>query len=246
LLCIGKNYKICRSHSWKEKRKPARATPETQGAELFESVRSVLNGSRGKAFAAKNLPMVESYWNIGKLIVKKQGDEERAAYGEEFIEGFSKQLTEEYGKWFTSANLWYMRLFYEAFPIRHALRDKFTWTHYRLITKVENPNARKFYLDECADSNWITRQFERQINTFCYERVLSSKHREITQKDVLKRELNAQVLDTVKDTLRFGLLGLKQNNDLLESDLEKGLIGTFESFCSNSGAVLRSNLGRNA
>ena len=53
----------------------------------------------------------------------------------------------------------------------HALRDELpfvrqelSWTHYRLLLKVERPDVRKFYLDECIASNWSTRQLERQIN----------------------------------------------------------------------------------
>ncbi|MDR1061572.1 MAG: DUF1016 N-terminal domain-containing protein [Clostridiales bacterium] len=59
-------------------------------------------------------------------------------------------------------------------PIRDALRHELSWTHYRMIMKIENPNARKYYLEESAKGVWSTRQLERQINSFCYERVLRS------------------------------------------------------------------------
>lgn len=75
-------------------------------------------------------------------------------------------------------NLKYMRMFYTAFPSRHELRDQLSWTNYRILLKVEDEMARKFYLDECAKSNWSTRQLERQINSFYYQRLLSSQNHE--------------------------------------------------------------------
>ena len=68
-----------------------------------------------------------------------------------------------------------MRQFYLIFPNGYALRSELSWTHYRLLMRVENDNARQFYTDEAVKSQWSTRQLERQINIFFYERLLSSK-----------------------------------------------------------------------
>ena len=54
----------------------------------------------------------------------------------------------------------------------HALRDQLSWTHYRLLIKLEEENARDFYIDEAIAGNWSTRQLERQINSLYYERIL--------------------------------------------------------------------------
>lgn len=67
-----------------------------------------------------------------------------------------------------------MRQFYLTFPNRHALRDELSWTHYRLLMRVENEKARNFYLEEAVKAQWSTRQLELQINTLFYERLLSS------------------------------------------------------------------------
>ncbi|MFI3169435.1 MAG: DUF1016 N-terminal domain-containing protein [Faecalibacterium sp.] len=112
---------------------------------------------------------------MGKTIVEQQGGNEKAEYGTALISELSKQLTEEFGKGFTNANLKNMRQFYLTFPIRYALRSELSWTNYRLLMRVENETARVFYEDECVKSNWSTRQLERQINSFFYERLLSSK-----------------------------------------------------------------------
>lgn len=57
------------------------------------------------------------------------------------LEGLAERLTSEFGKGFTITNLKYMRSFYKAFPIGHALRDELSWTHYSLLLKVENQDA---------------------------------------------------------------------------------------------------------
>ena len=71
-----------------------------------------------------------------------------------------------------------MRQFYLTFPNSYALRSELSWTHYRLLMRVENENAREFYMQEAVKSQWSTRQLERQINSFFYERLLSSKNKE--------------------------------------------------------------------
>jgi predicted nuclease of restriction endonuclease-like (RecB) superfamily len=205
--------------------------------ELFESVRELLNSARGKAYAAVNLAMVEAYRNVGRLIVERQGGAERADYGDGLIDGLSRQLTAEYGKGFTATNLKYMRQFFLAFPNGHALRDELTWTHYRLIMRVENERARQYYLEESAAGNWSTRQLERQINSFCYERVLSSKAngREVAKNDVLKKEPSKTPLDAVKDPYVLEFLGLKQGAEYLESDLEQALLTHIQKFLLELG-----------
>ena len=68
-----------------------------------------------------------------------------------------------------------MRAFYLAYPIVDALRPQLTWTHYRLLLRVEKEVIREFYLEECITGNWSTRQLERQLNSFYYERLLASR-----------------------------------------------------------------------
>lgn len=77
-------------------------------------------------------------------------------------------MTQDFGKGFTVTNLKYMRQFYLMFPNGHALRDELSWTHYRLLIKVENDNAREFYMQEAVKSQWSTRQLERHIWGLCH------------------------------------------------------------------------------
>jgi hypothetical protein len=105
--------------------------------------------------------MVETYWNIGKQIYEAQGENQRAEYGTGLLKFLSEKLTEKYGKGYTIANLKNMRQFYLTFPNSYALRSQLSWPHYRILMRVEDDAARDFYLEECAKSNWSTRQLER-------------------------------------------------------------------------------------
>ncbi|MCL2031850.1 MAG: DUF1016 N-terminal domain-containing protein [Methanomassiliicoccaceae archaeon] len=143
--------------------------------ELFNDVREVLNIARNKAYAAVNNAMVEAYWNIGRLIVEKQGGADRAAYGNRLIEGLSRQLTAEFRRGFDMTNLRRMRQLYLMIPNDGTVCHELSWSHYRLIMRVEDPKAREFYIGESVRSGWSTRQLERQINTLFYERFLATR-----------------------------------------------------------------------
>ena len=133
---------------------------------FYNQIKEILATARQKVYATANFAMVEAYWNIGKRIVEKQGGETRAGYGANLISELSKLMTADFGKGFTASNLKNMRQFYLTFPNSYALRSELSWTHYRLLMRVESEQARQFYLEECLKSAWSTRQLERQINSF--------------------------------------------------------------------------------
>ena len=129
------------------------------GTKVFNEIKNILITARNKVYQTANFVMVETYWNIGKLIIEEQGGNEKAEYGTGLLKELSKQMTQDFGKGFTVTNLKYMRQFYLMFPNSHALRDEFSWIHYRLLMKVENDNAREFYMQETVKSQWSTRLF---------------------------------------------------------------------------------------
>lgn len=147
-------------------------------ASFYNEIKKILISARNKVYQTANFAMVEAYWNIGKSIIEEQGGNEKAEYGTGLLKELSKQMTQDFGKGFTVANLKNMRQFYLTFPNGYALRSELSWTHYRLLMRVENENAREFYMQEAVKSQWSTRQLERQINSFFYERLLSSKNKE--------------------------------------------------------------------
>jgi predicted nuclease of restriction endonuclease-like (RecB) superfamily len=202
---------------------------------IYENIRAKVAEAQKKVFATVNFVMVETYWNIGKLICEAQGDNPRAEYGAGLLKYLSEKLTSEFGKGFTVTNLSYMRQFYIAFPNYHALRDELSWTHYRMLLKVEDVKARQFYLDECAKSNWSTRQLERQINSFYFQRLLSSQDKDSVRNEIKTLEKGVDVKDIIRDPYVLEFLGLEQTPNLYEKDIEQGLIDHLQKFLLELG-----------
>jgi len=124
----------------------------------------------------------------------------------------------------------------------HALRDELpivreelSWTHYRLLLKVERTDVRKFYMDECIAANWSTRQLERQINSFYYERLLASRDKKLVKAEIKKLEPGPTPNDIIKDPYVLEFLGLKENREYLETELEQGLMDKLHDFLLELG-----------
>ena len=209
---------------------------EVQEKIIFQEIKEILQKARNKVYKVANNAMVEAYWNIGRVIVEKQGGNDKAEYGTALLKNLSKEMTKEFGKGFTIANLKNMRQFYLIFPKSYALRSELSWTHYRLLMRVENDNARNFYMEECIKSNWSTRQLERQITTLFYERILSSKNKEKVAQEIYKLEPQPkQAEDIIKDPYVLEFLGLPENIDFLEKNLEQALIDHLQKFLLELG-----------
>ena len=144
-------------------------------------------------------------------------------------------MTQDFGKGFTVANLKNMRQFYLTFPDGYALRSELSWTHYRLLMRVENENAREFYMQEAVKSQWSTRQLERQINSFFYERLLSSKNKKQVAEEIQTLEPAKKTEDVIRDPYVLEFLGLTPNDDFYESDLEQALITHLQKFLLELG-----------
>lgn len=109
-----------------------------------------------------NSAMVTAYWEIGRMIVEEeQQGKARAVYGNYLISRLAEQLMQEFGSNFHKCNLFLMKQFYLTFPILNALRSQLSWTHYRLLMRVQNEQARQFYEKEAVTKQWSTRALER-------------------------------------------------------------------------------------
>ena len=209
-----------------------------QLSDLFiADIKAILAAARKQAYTAVNASMVKAYWHMGKRIVEEeQQGKERAVYGEGLLKELSVSLSEEFGKGFSYANLKNFRQFYLIFPEfekGYALRSELTWTHYRLIMRVAHVNARTYYLTECANQNWSSRVLERNINSFYYERLLSSQNNnEIKDQASIVEQTPS---DFIKDPYVFEFLNIDQNHLANERQLETALIDNLQQFLLELG-----------
>ena len=202
---------------------------------VYEGIRAALTLARSNAIHAISEVMVAAYWEIGRQIADAIGG--RAEYGKQLLQFLAERLTVEFGKGFTVANLRNMRLFYQTFPDRRVLRGELTWTHYRLLMRVEEPNRREFYLKESAESGWTARQLDRQINSFYYERLLATQknERESVQNEIQTLEPRPAADYVLKDPYILEFLDLGENRSYHESELEQGLIDKLQEFLLELG-----------
>jgi predicted nuclease of restriction endonuclease-like (RecB) superfamily len=252
---------------------PASEAPDA----LFDRVAAILDAARGSVVRAVNSRMVLAYWLIGREIVQDlQGGDERAKYGKAVLADLSRRLTIRYGEGYSTTNLKYFRIFYQAFGdrglgIRHPVGDEFgqpanvrpgatsrkprfrhplgdelktapplfhpslSWSHYRAISRVEKPEARDFYENECVAAGWTKRELERQIHSFYYERLLLSKDK---QGMLLEQRTAAPGYDPaaiLKSSTVLEFLGLPNSPRLHESKLEQAIMDNLQTFLLELG-----------
>jgi len=205
---------------------------------LLDQLRALILQARQQALRAVDVVQVRTCWEMGRHIVEfEQGGAERAQYGARLLPRLAERLTAEFGKGFDTSNLRYMRLFYQAFPNCDALRHELSWTHYRLLLRVEDHRAREWYMAEAATQNWGTRALERQIGTLYYERLLASRDRPPVREEASRNlaALEQSPREFVRDPVLLEFLGLPNTGKLLESKLEQALIENLQAFLLELG-----------
>jgi predicted nuclease of restriction endonuclease-like (RecB) superfamily len=141
------------------------------------------------------------------------------------LKNLSKELTLEFGKGFDYTNLTNMRKFYFSFPILDALRQELSWTHYRILSKIDSEEKRTFYLNEAAENSWNSRQLERQIKSLSFERTLNP----------ISKEQNISIHSVLKDPYIFEFLGLSNDAKNTEFQIETAIIDHIQKFLLEFG-----------
>lgn len=201
---------------------------------FYNDIRTILQKARNKTYSAVNTAMVEAYWNIGKRIVEEeQKGKERADYGTHLIKNLSVELQEDFGKGFSVANLKNFRQFYLTFKDNkksYTLCSRLSWSHIRLIMRMDNLKMREYYLKEAKSQEWSVRQLQRNINSHYYERLLSSPDKE--ELDTVEKE---NPRDFIKDPYVLEFLNLPENFGLKETAIEKAIINNLQAFLLEIG-----------
>lgn len=133
---------------------------------LYQGIRDILLAARTQVRQTVNTAMVQTYWQIGRLIVEgEQGGDKRAAYGKGVLTNLASRLTDEFGEGFRLSNLRNFRQFHECFSeheIRHTVCSELAWSHLRLLMRVEDPIVRMWYANEAVTQGWSVRALDRQ------------------------------------------------------------------------------------
>jgi len=203
---------------------------------LYNTINQIIEEARNTVYRTANFTMVQAYWSIGRAIVEEeQNGQDRAEYGQELIKQLAKKLTKKHGKSFSERNLWYIKQFYQKWSNLNALRSELSWTHYRLLLRVENDQARQFYLQEAIECNWSTRSLERQIGNLYYDRMLMSQNTQVEKPEATEKTNRQEPKDIIKDPYVLAFLGLKDNTDFRESELEQAIIDKLQDFLIELG-----------
>lgn len=150
--------------------------PAAAPADLYQGIRDLLVIARTQVRQTVNTAMVQTYWQIGRLIVEgEQVGEQRAAYGKQVLPELAKRLTTEFGKGYSASSLWNYRQFYLDFPILATAWRELSWSHFKMMLRVKDVQARTWYATEAVTQGWSVRALDRQISTLFYERLLGSQ-----------------------------------------------------------------------
>lgn len=211
----------------------------TPNSSMILEIRELLETTRKNVAQQVNTQMLTTYWNIGRIIVEyEQQNQLRAEYGKQTLRELSKELTREFGKGFSVSNIQFMRRFYQSYSIQQTVSVKLSWSHYCELLSITDENKRSFYEKEAINSGWSVRELKRQIDSSLYERLLLSSG-DVNKEKVLSLAQKgieiSRPADIIRDPYVFEFLGVPEDKPMLESDLERALVAQIEKFLLELG-----------
>ena len=202
----------------------------------YDRINSLILKTKQNVVKNINYEMVELYYAIGSTINELIEEYHLEASQNKILKSFSEKLTREFGEGYSVPNLKLMKKFYLTYKDGYTLCNQLSWSHNRLIMNIDNEAKRNFYLEETIKSNWSVRQLERQINSFYYERLLSTskEHKEEVKNEINILEKKEKVQDFIKDPYVLEFLDIKDRR-FLEKDLESNLLEHISEFLLELG-----------
>ena len=110
-----------------------------------------------------------------------------------------------------------------------------TWSHYIILLRVKNPQARSFYEIEAAKQQWSKRQLQRQVGSSLYERLALSRDKDEEMRLANEGQTIEKPTDLLKNSLTLEFLGLKPDVSYSESKLENAIIDKLQMFLLELG-----------
>ena len=206
--------------------------------DIYQEIHDLLHKARQNIISNVNSTMTKTYFLIGKRIVEEEQDgNKRAEYGKKLMKTLSEKLTKEFGRGFSQRNLEQMRIFYLRYSISQTVSAEFklSWSHYLILMRMEDIDARNFYEIEAFENNWSLRELKRQVNSSLYERLVLSKNKEKVKELAVKGQIIEKAQDIIKDPYILEFLGLDERSDYSENKLEIEIINKLEMFLLELG-----------
>ena len=121
--------------------------------------------------------------------------------------------------------------------IGQALSAQLTWSHYKRLMRVENEDARNWYMREASEQMWSYRTLDRNINTQYYERMLISQVKEPVEQEMKEKTevFQRDKLEFIKNPTVLEFLGLPGNKGYQEKDLEQAILDNLSDFLMEMG-----------
>lgn len=159
----------------------------------------------------ENRSLVETYWQIGKIIVEAQGGSKRAKYGNKFIKKWSNKFTELYGKGYDATNLRKFRQFYLCYPKCAPLGLGLTWSHYRELLPIKDENKRELI---------------KELKSNSYERLIDKPN---------KMNITIPTKSSITTDVKNPIIIPIQNEVISEHDLELNILANLDFFFKQLG-----------
>ncbi|MFN8771065.1 MAG: YhcG family protein [Neisseriaceae bacterium] len=212
-------------------------------SDLYSKIVDLLQQSRQKVVNTINQTMVNSYYEIGRMIVEhEQHGKQRAEYGKFILKDLSNKLSSQFGKGFSLRNLEQMRQFYLCYSITQTVSAEskkpefyLSWSHYLKLMRIRNENERSFYEIECKANNWSLKELQRQFDSALYERLALSRSKSDVEKLSKLGHMVEKPIDLLKDPYILEFLDLPEKHAYSESALEQALIDKLEHFLLELG-----------
>ena len=172
---------------------------------------------------SKNRNNLNTYYEVGKLLIEAQGGEKRARYGNKLINEYSEKLTEELGKGYRPATLRKMRQFYLLFRKRSSLPSELSWSHINELLVIKDIKQLEYYISIIKMQTISYRELRERIKSKEYERI------------GYKQELKEPKVNTlIKNPIIINTKN-KINNKISEYALHEFILEDMDSFLKELG-----------
>ena len=186
---------------------------------------------------SKNRNDLSTYYEVGKLLIKAQGGEERAKYGDNLIKEYSERLFNDTGRKYNITALKRIRQFYlvveKGVPLAHQL----TWSHYCELLPLKDINEINYYIKITIEQCLSKRQLRERIRNKEYQRLDDKTKLKLINKEEIDIKDNIKNPIIIKNKLDIDkeIVSEKILQRLILEDIPSFLeeLGTGYSFIKN-------------